>query len=74
MYVTRNKVGLILVITFALLLTVLVGHSKSKELMKNISIEETEGSLMQDFIFIWINIKIIKIFDVLINYRMNIWE
>lgn len=34
MYVTRNKVGLILVITFALLLTVLVGHSKSKELMK----------------------------------------
>lgn len=52
MYVTRNKVGLILVITFALLLTVLVGHSKSKELMKNISIEETEGSLMQDFIFI----------------------
>lgn len=74
MYVTRNKVGLILVITFALLLTVLVGHSKSKELMKNISIEETEDSLMQDFIFIWINIKIIKIFDVLINYRMNIWK
>lgn len=74
MYGTRNKVALILGITFALLLTVLVGHIKSKELMKNKSIEETECSLMQDIIFIWINIKIFKIFEVLINYRMNIWE
>lgn len=52
MYVVRNKVGLILGLTFALLLAALVGHSKSKELMKIISIEETECSLMQDVIFI----------------------
>lgn len=71
MYVIRNKVGLILGLTFALLLAALVGHSKSKELMKIIRIEETECSLMQDVIFKY---KIIKIFDVLINYRMNIWE